>query len=326
MPMIALMGRQDTPRSRWKTISLRGLLLSIVAIALGLGWIVHKAREQREAVASLQKFGGFVHYDWEFVGGPVKVQRGNLIWKPTWGTFKPGGKPWAPDWLRRAVGDEYFQSIAHVSLFVDIKKGQADATWVNVGPADLALRKLATQTSVRTLQLGGQQVTDENLAYVGQMTGLEELSIFWSFQLTDKGISQLSGLKRLRILEIDNSRMTDVSLGTIGKLTNLEELRIGGVGFSDRGLAQLKGLTRLTELSLGAGIRKNERITDAGLEFLMGMKALERLDVTGSELSDRGLARLGELQNLKNIRLGLTDEQAERRKRVRELFPAVFIE
>ena len=57
------------------------------------------------------------------------------------------------------------------------KKGQADATWVNKGKADEALRKLAKQTSVRTLQIGGQQVTDENLASVGQMTGLEELSI-----------------------------------------------------------------------------------------------------------------------------------------------------
>jgi hypothetical protein len=31
---------------------------------------------------------------------------------------------------------------------------------VHKGTADLALRKLATQTSVLTLQIGGQQVTD----------------------------------------------------------------------------------------------------------------------------------------------------------------------
>ena len=169
------------------------------------------------------------------------------------GQTHAGAKAAAPDWLSRAVGDEYFQSIAHVSLYVDIKKGQADATWVNMGPADEALRKLATQTSVRTLQIGGEQVTDENLADVGRMTGLEELSISWGYHLTDKGFVHLSGLKRLRILEVDHSKMTDASLGAIGKLTNLEELRIGGAGFSDRGLAQLKGLTRLKYLSLGEG-------------------------------------------------------------------------
>ena len=142
----------------------------------------------------------------------------------------------------------------------------ADSTWVNMGPADDALRKLTTQTSVRTLQIGGEQVTDENLSYVGQMTGLEELSISWGFHLTDKGFVQLSGLKRLRILEVDHSKMTDASLEAIGKLTKLEELRIGGEGFSDRGLAQLKGLTRLKYLSLGEGnkpdLRRRSRVLE----------------------------------------------------------------
>lgn len=202
--MIAGMDPDNKPKRRWKTISLRGLLLLVLLIALWLGWIVQKARQQREAVAAFQKFGGFVHYNWEFVDGPVKVPRGNLIWKPTWGTLTPGRRPWATDWLRCALGDEYFQSIVHVSLYVDIKKGHADASWVNIGPADDALRKLATQTSVRTLQIGGEQVTDDNLSYVGQMTGLEELNISWGFHLTDKGFSHLWGLKRLRILDVDH--------------------------------------------------------------------------------------------------------------------------
>jgi hypothetical protein len=81
-----------------------------------------------------------VHYDWEFVDGLVKVPRGNLLWMPSWGKFTPGKKPWLPDWLRRALGDEYFQSIVHVSLYVDIRKQVADATWVNKGTADEALR------------------------------------------------------------------------------------------------------------------------------------------------------------------------------------------
>ncbi len=139
-------------------------------------------------MAALQKFGGLVHYDWEFVNGPVKVPRGNSIWMPSWGKFTPGGKPWAPNWMRRAVGDDYFQSIVHVSLYVDIKKQVASATWVNMGSADDASRKLATQTCVRTLQIGGQRVTDENRWYVGQLTGLEELHISWGYQLTDKGV------------------------------------------------------------------------------------------------------------------------------------------
>jgi len=321
--MIARMNRENKAKGRWKTISLRGLLLLVLVIALCLGWIVHKAREQREAVAALQKFGGFVHYDWEFALGPVKVPRGNSIWIPSWGKFTPAGKPRAPYWMRRGVGDEYFQSIAHVSLYVDIKKGFADSTWVNMGPADDALRKLTTQKSVRTLQIGGQQVTDENLSYVGQMTGLEELSISWAFHLTDKGFLQLSGLKRLRILEVDNSKMTDASLEAIGKLTNLEELRVGGAGFSDRGLAHLKGLTRLKYLSLGEG---NQQISDAGLEFLKSVEELEHLDLSGWHVSDEGIAKLRDLKNLKTVQIGLSKDEGDRRKSLKGLLPGVNIE
>ncbi len=317
------MDREKKPIVRWKTISLRGLLLVILAIALGLGWIANKARQQREAVSALQKFGGFVHYDWEFKNGRVKVPRGNSLWKPTWGTLTPGRKPWAPDWVRRAAGDECFQSIAHVSLYVDIKKGMADATWVNMGAADQALRKLATQTSVRTLQIGGQQVTDENLSYVGQMTGLEELSIEWAFHLTDMGFQHLSGLKQLRILHIGKSKMTDASLEAIGKLTSLEELRIGGEGFSDAGLQKLSRLTRLSYLSLDEG---SHSISDRGLVFLKNMTELDFLDLSGWHVSDEGIATLRELKKLKTLRVGLSQDQADRRNKLQALIPGVIIE
>jgi hypothetical protein len=321
--MIAAMEQVAKPRIRWQTISLRGVLLLVIAIAVWLGWISNRAREQRETVKALQKFGGFVHYDWEFVNGPVKVPRGNLLWKPSWGKFTPTNQPWAPNWLRRPLGDEYFQSIAHVSLYVDIKKGFADATWVNLGPADEALRKLATQTSVRTLQLGGNQVTDENLACVGKMTGLEELSIGWGFHLTDKAFLPLAGLKRLRIFEVDHSKMTDASLAAIGKMTNLEELRIAGAGFSDRGLGHLKNLKRLTYLSLGEG---NHTITDAGLATVSDMKALEYLDVQGWHITDGGLAKLRGMKSLKTVYAALGQDQKRRRGQLQRLLPGVKID
>ncbi len=63
------------PRPRWKTISLRGLLWLILILGFWLGWVVNRARRQREAVAALQPFGGFVHHDWEFINGPVSAAR-----------------------------------------------------------------------------------------------------------------------------------------------------------------------------------------------------------------------------------------------------------
>jgi hypothetical protein len=114
--------------------------------------------------------------------------------------------------------------------------------------------------------------------------------------------------------------MTDASLEATGKLTNLEELRIGGAGFSDRGLAHLKGLMRLKHLSLGGG---NLQISDAGLSFLKGMRNLEDLDLAGWHFSDERLAELRELKNLKTVHVGLSNEQGARRKRLQELLPGI---
>jgi hypothetical protein len=118
-------------RRRWIALTVRGLLLLVLVIGLGLGWVIHRARKQREAVAAVKEFGCWVHYDYEFAPGRVNVPRGNNLWATTWGKLTPGRSPWAPAWLRRSLGDEYFQDIAHVSLFVDIQKGQAHAAPYN---------------------------------------------------------------------------------------------------------------------------------------------------------------------------------------------------
>ncbi len=324
--MLTGMDREKKPIARCNTISVRGLLMLVLVLALLMAWVVNKARvNEREAVARFRSLAGsYITRLGICPIGLVKVPHGNLLWMPTWGKLTPGREHGGvPNWIRGALGDEYFQSLAHVSLYVDIKNGRADATWVNMGPADDALRKLATQTSVRTLQLGGQQVTDDNLCCVGQMTGLQELSIEWGRHLTDRGFMQLSRLKRLRILEVDYSKMTDAGLEAIGKLTNLEELRIGGAGFSDRGLAQLKGLTRLKTLWFMHG---NHQISDAGVEYLKSMPALEDLTVVGWHVSDEGIAKLRELKNLKTLIIGLSKDEQDRKDRLHRLLPGLLIE
>ena len=52
-------------------ISLRTTMLVIVVVAIWLSWNVNRAREQHEAVAAVQKYGGWVHYDYEFVNGKL---------------------------------------------------------------------------------------------------------------------------------------------------------------------------------------------------------------------------------------------------------------
>jgi hypothetical protein len=83
-----------SPRSwrRFLRVGVRGLIVVVLVIGAGLGWIVRQAQIQRDAVAAIKNTGGSVSYNWEFNNG-----------KPL-----PGGKPWAPGWLVNLVGVDYF--------------------------------------------------------------------------------------------------------------------------------------------------------------------------------------------------------------------------
>jgi hypothetical protein len=297
------MSLPQTLRRRLR-ISLRVSMVAVVVLAVAMARQVNKAREQREAVAAVKKFGGWVHYDYEFVNGPVKVPQGNDIWMPPWGKLTPGRSPRAPIWLRRMLGDEYFREIAHVSLFVDIEKGQAHAGPWNIGPAADVLAQLVGQSGIKTLQIGGQQATDRGMEYVGRMEGLEELIIWPAREISDAGVSHLEGLKHLKNVYIDKSRMTDEGLRTLGALPGVEHLKLSNHHFSDAGLAHLKKASRLKTLMVGSG---RSDITDAGLASLAGMKDLEQLDISGSKVTARGLLQLRVLPRLKEIRIGNED-------------------
>jgi hypothetical protein len=49
-------------------ISVRGLIVLVLIIGAGLGWIVQGARVQREAVSAIRRDGGVVSYDrdWKY--------------------------------------------------------------------------------------------------------------------------------------------------------------------------------------------------------------------------------------------------------------------
>src|SRR6516225_8007057 len=77
------------PWRRFLRFSVRGLIVFVVVIGAGLGWIVRQAHIQRDAVEAIRKAGGSVMYDWE----------------PSAGI--PGGVPLAPAWLVDLVGIRY---------------------------------------------------------------------------------------------------------------------------------------------------------------------------------------------------------------------------
>lgn len=86
------------PRRRLFQFSLRSLLVLLTIGCLWLGWKTERVREQRETVQAIEALGGFVRYDWECY--------------PASSEAPPG-----PVWLRRMIGDEFFQE--PVSVWFD---------------------------------------------------------------------------------------------------------------------------------------------------------------------------------------------------------------
>ena len=74
-------------KPRYLTFSLRTLFILLTALAVWLGVVVHRAREQRQAEEAIEAVGGAV--DW---------------------------KPVGPEWLGRFVGGQYFRTAREVYL------------------------------------------------------------------------------------------------------------------------------------------------------------------------------------------------------------------
>jgi hypothetical protein len=69
-----------SPWRRYLRISLRELIVIVLVLGSALGWIVQRAKVQRDAVAAIERAGGSVKYEWERKDG----------WP------NPSGNPWWP--------------------------------------------------------------------------------------------------------------------------------------------------------------------------------------------------------------------------------------
>jgi internalin A len=222
------------PWRRFLRFSVRGLIVVVLVIGAGLGWIVHVAHVQRDAVAAIKKAGGTVQYDWESSNG-----------KPV-----PGGKPWAPRWLVDLIGVDFFGHVTVVSLNF----------WSNA--PDTALVEVRRLNHLQILWLGYASFSDAELVSLKELTNLSVLGVEGT-RVTDAGLAALKGLTKLSDLHLGGTQITDAGLVHLKGLTKLSVLLVDGTRITDAGLVHLKGLTKLKRLAL-----INTGVTDAGVKEL----------------------------------------------------------
>jgi Leucine-rich repeat (LRR) protein len=219
-------------RRHWLRLSIRGLIVFVLASGAGLGWIVRSARIQRDAVVAITKNGGNYSYDWE--------------WRD--GKSIPGGIPLAPRWLVERIGIDYFGHVTRVMLFPVAN----DEVLVNVGRLN----------QLQELNLYRSTVSDAGLSHLNGLTQLTRLYL-GKTAVSDAGLPHLSVLGNLHELHLDSTNVSDAGLAHLKRVGKLTKLDLRNTQVTDAGLVHIRGLTDLTRLAL-----EGSRVTNAVIKEL----------------------------------------------------------
>lgn len=163
------------PRRKRLRLTLGAMMIVVVGIAGVLGWVVHRAHLQRDAIAAITKLRrntrGSVSYDWQYVAGQgdedAKPRRPMPKWMRGVLKFDEHARPRGPKWLRDALGPDVFDTVVNVHI-------------------------------------EGDNVDDELLENVAKLQGVEILTIqgHAAPDLTTAGMAQLRTLSRLKHLSV----------------------------------------------------------------------------------------------------------------------------
>ncbi len=187
-------------------------------------------------------------------------------------------------------GDEILEQVGKMA---EMEKFMMSGTSVT----DAGLAHLTRCTRLKDVSLFACPITNQGLAELGKISTLERLYMYRA-RVTTSGLKQLNGLTRLEWLEV-SSVTPDEGLVDLSGLTNLRHLTLGaphkGPQLRDGDLAFLKSLGQLEWLAAGLSF------TDAGMANIAGLTRLERISIGGEEVTDRGLAYLSEMKRLDNL-------------------------
>jgi len=151
------------------------LILLVLVVGSGFGWICYRARVQQEAVAAVERAGGEVMFDWK---------------------ARPPGRP---VWLRRQLGPGFFEEVIQVAVLEP-----DDSLMVHIG----RLRHL------QWLGIWGGTVTDSGLAAIAGLTNLRGLYLS-NTRITDAGLAHLTGLRNCKDVTVTSTKVTPAGIATM---------------------------------------------------------------------------------------------------------------
>jgi Leucine Rich repeat len=229
----------------------------VVVLVLGgwLGWVVHRARGQREVVAAIRQAGGAVWYDdfWYDEEKVVVSADGKGV------SIGPKPKNWTPHWLVDSIGIDYLYSVVGVRFNTSGADEVAGyvarlprVDFIFFGESDLSDSGLACLRglNLRTLLLSQTKVTNAGVQQLRSFTNLEELDLSYTSVGDAEMVQVATFLPKLERLSASNTNVTDLSVRSIVRLPALTDLDLSATRVGDKGAALLALKAGLKDIHL----------------------------------------------------------------------------
>ncbi len=311
-----------TQRRRWFQFSLRSLLLMMLVVGCGLGWLTMRRSQSKQAwkrIADAEELGisfnVIYHSDSR---GPQKSLQEEWLDEWLWVTF-----PVASDSAKMSFSEDPQAAVQELRKYPHLK----DLELAHIDNfTDEHLACLSDFKNLTLLYLHELPVEGSGLAHLHGNTSLEILEVKDCENLADEAIYSIPKLPSLTQLTIENCPLTGISLGhlatacpkleklilvkvpltieglqEIGAIHSLKSLTLAESDVTTDGLGYLNDLTQLQEIHL-----YRSSINDVGLEHLSKHPLLENLPLLGMSITDAGMAHLSVLHELKEVDLEQT--------------------
>ena len=237
-------------------LSLRALMIIVLVLGCGLGWIVRSAKVQRDAVAAVVQGGGRVWYDWEVprsrilcrtVNSPLSWMRGSVKLRPGRSGYSTASGPTTSSAVKQVqVGskdpDAVMARVAQLSR-LELLGFNFDAPVSDAGIQ--SVRNLSALKMI-AVPIRGGSLTGASLEYLTGLTGLRQVLLTTKPILSDADLVHLKGLTGLQHLQLSSSAqnsVTDAGLANIKDMIDMRSLNLRGQVTSG-GLIHLRGMTR----------------------------------------------------------------------------------
>jgi Leucine-rich repeat (LRR) protein len=246
-------------------------MIVLTIVCVWLAFLGNSARRQNLAVAALEKAGGSIHYDFEYVATPSEP----IGWK-----FDPDATPSEPIWLLKLTGFGYFHNAVSV-------------TFLGGGLTENELAMLAQLPQLKSVTLCETKLVDEQRKTIRPIQDID-LAVF-------------KDLTQLQVLNLRGADVHGPGFGSLAKLQRLQEIDLIGVPLGDEGMKWIGQLGTLRELRHEAPANAGVPVvTDAGLAAINKLSNLEVLYLEGTQVSDAGVPYLKPLTKLKDVDLDET--------------------